>query len=479
MAREPSDIREIRRNLGRQLASFRKAADLSQADLGRATSYHRSTVAHIESGTGRADEPRFWDTVDQLTNAYGALVAEFARLSQAKHAHATRSREAALADARAAADAYRERGLSALLDVAHDSHTTTTLSATTLGAEVASTEGEDVKRAEFLAGLAAAVAAPGIVFGHTSRVGAADVLRYQQNLEHLYSLDDSYGASAEVYSLTLRTLHRLRRDFNHASYTPAVGQEIRSIAGQLMEHAGWLAFDAGQSTHARHWWLEALHAARMADRGKDVEIVVLASMSASASRQGRGQEAIDLATTAQGVATTRATPRLMSLLCAREALGHARAGDTASTARALERARTSLDAGRADDDPLWLDFWDAADLAGHESTAARYLNDLPRAENSARDAVALVDRRAYPRNHAMNCARLASVLAAEGNLDEAVPLTAKAALDAYDLHSHRITTELAGALKILARHRDHVPARQLVEHVAPTISAARKTWPTL
>lgn len=479
MAREPDDIVEIRRALGRQLASFRKAAGLSQADLGRSTAYHRSTVAHIESGTGRADETRFWDTVDKLTHAAGTLVAEFAHLCAAKHAHDMQARAAELADARASADAYRERNLSTLLDVALATHTPATPRTTTVAAEATSAEGEDVKRAEFIAGLAAAVAAPGIMFGQTTRIGAEDVRRYRQNLEHLYALDDSYGASADVYSLTLHTLGRLRRDFNHASYAPAVGQEIRSIAGQLMEHAGWLAFDAGQATHARHWWLEALHAARMADSGDDVEIVVLASMSASASRQGRGREAVDLATTAQRVAKAHATPRLVSLLSAREALGHARAGDSTATTRVLERARTALDAGRSDDDPLWLDFWDAADLAGHESMAARYLHDLERAETSARAALGMVDGRAYPRNQAMNLARLAYVLAAEGNLDEAVPLTAKAALDAYDLHSHRITAELTGALRALAQHRDHAPARQLVEHVAPTVSAAGKPWPTL
>lgn len=359
---------EQRRDLGKQLAVFRTAANLTQQQLADATTYSRSRIAAFETGRALPSE-RFWRDADRLTEADGALLAAYR--------HVQTDGQAA---ARATADAYRD-GDTALADLAHSFDT--------------EGDAEDVKRAEFIAGLAATVAAPGIVFGETTRIGAADVDRYRSELAQLYALDDTFGASTEVYSVTVRTLRKLRRDFNRASYAPAVGQDLRSIAGQVAEHAGWLAFDAGELGRARHWWLEALHAARIADVGDDVEVVVLASMSASASRQGHGREAVDLATAAQRVANAKASPRLESLLSAREALGHARAGDARAAAKALTRAHAKL-TDHTDDDPGWLAFWDAADLAGHESTAARYLRDLDRAEQTARDALTQTDSRRYP-----------------------------------------------------------------------------------
>lgn len=448
--------REQRRDLGERLAAFRTAANLTQQQLADATTYSRSRIAAFETGRALPAE-RFWREADRLTAAGGRLLAAYAEHQTATHA-------AAMAEAQAKAGTYRS-GDTALTDFAHTSVTFPT----------ADTEGDtaDVKRAEFLAGVAATVAAPGIVFAETTRIGADDLPRYRESLEQLYALDDTFGGSTEVYLLTVRTLRKLRHDFNRASYTPAVGQQLRSIAGQLAEHAGWLAFDAGDSARARHWWLEALHAARIADAGDDVEVVVLASMSASASRQGQGRDAVDLAAAAQRVATAKASPRLVSLLSAREALGHARLGDAHSAAKALTRAHAKL-TDHTGDDPAWSEFWDPADLAGHETVAARHLRDLDRAEQTARDAVALVDGRRYPRNKAMNVARLAGVLAQRGDLDEAVPMTAHATLAARELHSQRLVSEVSTALDALALHDTHAGARELVAHARPALP--ERSW---
>lgn len=327
-------------------------------------------------------------------------------------------------------------------------------------------EVDDVKRMEFVAGLLASIASPGSLLSTSMRVGMDDIRRYRTNLEQLYALDDTYGASNEVYSLSVRALRRLLRDFNQASYTPRVGQEIRAIAGQLTEHAGWLAFDSGKAGDARYWWLEALHAARMTDNGAETEIVVLASMSANASRQGKGREAVDLAVAARRLAKKTNLPRLNSLLCAREALGHARAGDATPARRAMGRAHKELDKGRHEMDPLWLDFWGESDLACHESTAARFLGDLPNAEDTARQALATVDADKYPRNHAMYLARLAQVLAKRDAVDEAVQLAAAAAIRAVELHSRRLIVDVELSLEALSKHQDHPAARELVEYVS-------------
>jgi hypothetical protein len=52
MAREPEAIAGLRRALGERLATFRKAAELTQGQLAKATFCDRSQVAHLE-GVGR------------------------------------------------------------------------------------------------------------------------------------------------------------------------------------------------------------------------------------------------------------------------------------------------------------------------------------------------------------------------------------------------------------------------------------------
>ena len=78
--------------LGEQLAARRKAAGLSQQDLARATLRDRTTVAHIERGRARADEP-FWQTADESTRAQGALVAGFRSVQEKKYEHDNRKLE--------------------------------------------------------------------------------------------------------------------------------------------------------------------------------------------------------------------------------------------------------------------------------------------------------------------------------------------------------------------------------------------------
>ncbi len=199
-----------------------------------------------------------------------------------------------------------------------------------------------------------------------------------------------------MYALTVRTVQRMRRLMNQASFDQATGQALLSITGEVTEHAGWLAFDAGRHAEARYWWLEALQAAHRAN-SNDVTTVALASMSLQAATQGRAHEAIDTAHAAQRAARARLTPRLRSILHAREALGHARNHDAKPAQRALGQAATQLEHGRHDDDPAWLDFWDHADLAWHTMLAAVDLGDLPGAEQAARGALAAVTR---PPTHA-------------------------------------------------------------------------------
>jgi hypothetical protein len=451
--------------LGRRLAYWCQVRGWTQQQLGGHTAYSRSSIAHIQRGeqTPGAD---FWATCDRLLDAGGQLTAAYQEYDQARRAWHEQDTTALVPPAATTAPAP----WTSAPGRPGNGHEPT--SAGTVGGEV-----EDVNRKEFLAGL---VTAPGLLLtglSRPTRVGTADLARYRQSLVHLYALDDHYGASSEVYGLTIHSLRHLLSTLEHASYTPAVGDQLRSITGEVMEHAGWLAFDAGHAHHARYWWLEALHTARMAN-DDGVEVVVLASMSLAATRYGRGREAADLASTAARVAAARPTPRLVSLLAAREALGHALNGDIAATRRALDRAHTQLDHGRRDEDPSWLDFWGPSDLAGHTTRAARYLGDLLAAERGARGALATVDLTSHPRNYAIYQAHLAGILAEQRNVEEALPVLADAALHAASLNSERLTSEIRTVVHELNTHHGNNPAvRDLAAWTATNLSTPGP-WPT-
>ncbi|MGH3879853.1 MAG: helix-turn-helix domain-containing protein [Actinophytocola sp.] len=106
MTSEPADITALRRDLGERLATFRKAARVTQGQLAAAAYLDRTTVSHIERGRTRADET-FWQTADQVTIAGGQLLAAYHQLEATRQEQETATRSRQLAAVRAKADSLR------------------------------------------------------------------------------------------------------------------------------------------------------------------------------------------------------------------------------------------------------------------------------------------------------------------------------------------------------------------------------------
>lgn len=341
-------------------------------------------------------------------------------------------------------------------------------------------EVDDVNRKDFLIAIGTATVAPGALLSafEPARVERADLIRLRENFAHLYALDDMHGATGETYGLTVRTARHVVRLLDAASYSPDVGDQLHSLSGELIEHAGWLAFDAGRRDEARRWWLEALLHARMGD-DPDIEAIVLASMSNAAGNHKNGRQAVDLALNAAKIARRgRSTPRFQSMLAAREAMGHAHLGDFKSAAAALDRAHVGLDRGAHDDDSAWLNFWGPPDLASYTKEVALVAGESRAAEESARRAVAAVDASQFPRNHASYQASLGGVLA-ERDLDEALPVIAQAAQKAANLNSARVRSKVKLVVSNLRdRHGDVARVRELADWTKSNLEVADH-WPEM
>jgi hypothetical protein len=318
---------------------------------------------------------------------------------------------------------------------------------------------DGVDRRDFL-GSAIALAAAALLpqpVAEPARISPDDVRRCWVSLRRLFELDDRQGGGT-VYAMAASMARRLQNALDRGSYGASVGQELGRVTSATMEHAGWLAYDTGRQDDARRWWLETCHLADMAAI-PEARVTALTSMSLHASTGGRGHEAASLARAARDVAGDRATPTLLSLLSAREAVGLAQARDSAGAVAAVAEARRWLDLGREGNEPLWLDFWNPADLACHETRVYLALGQGKTAEAAARSAVASADPVAFPRNHAIYTVRLASVLTHLGQLDEAIDVTSRAVQNAELLRgSGRISSDLQRAVDRLGQ-QSYAPAK--------------------
>lgn len=394
---------------GRLIRLMRQAAEWTQQDLADRSGYSQSTISRLERGVSRAAQ----DTVilADIANALGAPPAVLL-------------------------------GVSGHLD------------------QPPILDGVD-RRDIFggAVGLAVAVLLPQAV-ATPGRIDAAQAAQCWTALRRLFELDDRHGG-ATVYQVAEGMARRLQDALRRGSYSSAVGRELQSVTAATMEHAGWLAYDAGWQQKARHWWLETCHAADLAGVPA-TRVTALASMSLQASyTPGGGRETVDLVHAARTAAKEGQppSPTLLSLLAAREAVGHAHIGDRAATVSAISQARQWLDHGRQGDEPFWLDFWGPANLARHETRVALATRNGKSAELAARAALASSDADSFPRNHVTYTVGLASILAQRRQLDEAISLTSDAIHGIQEVQgSGLIIADLHRTLDLLGQQK-YAPAK--------------------
>jgi transcriptional regulator with XRE-family HTH domain len=330
---------------------------------------------------------------------------------------------------------------------------------------------DGVERRDFLggsAGLAVTLLLPRDI-ATPGRIDAEQAAQCWTALRRLFELDDRQGG-ATVYQVAEGMARRLQEALHRGSYLPSVGRELQSVTAATMEHAGWLAYDAGWPHQARHWWLESCHLADLVGV-PEARVTALASMALHAGHTpGGGRDAVQLAQAARSAAGDRATPILLSLLAAREAVGHAQAGDRQAATSAIAESRRWLDLGREGEEPFWLDFWGPADLAAHEMLVGLGTGQGDLAETAARRALGSVDAAAFPRNHTSYASHLGWVLVRRGQLDEAIAVISDA-LPRVDA--------VRGSGRILARLRRTVDllGQQNYQPATMFATAARRLLP--
>jgi tetratricopeptide (TPR) repeat protein len=231
--------------------------------------------------------------------------------------------------------------------------------------------------------------------------------------------------------------------------------------GELAEMGGWLHFDAGRYAQAQFFYGEALRAAQLAD-DLNLEVLVLASMNTLARYRGRPREAIQLIQLAQRRSAGWAPPRLAALLSAREAVCWAQMGDVVASRGAMHRAYNVFHPEVRDDDPHWIAFFDAAELAARRATASGYLGQQDQAAAQMQVAVDGLGPK-FQRNRAYYSVRCGQSLLAQGDEAQACAVMRPVLPLFTDVRSGRAQTRLADFCAAI-EHSRRPEARELLDH---------------
>jgi hypothetical protein len=173
------------------------------------------------------------------------------------------------------------------------------------------------------------------------RIGNGDIISLREIVKTYRQLDNRLGGgqlrSAVVQLLDGQVTPLLRS----ATFNEATGLQLASVAAELSQMVGWMAFDTEAHGLAQRYLVQALGLARLAeDNALTAEI--LAAMSQQAVYVARADQAIDLARAASTMAIKASSPILLTECHVAEAHGHAARNDARSCSQALTAAEHSF-----------------------------------------------------------------------------------------------------------------------------------------
>lgn len=245
------------------------------------------------------------------------------------------------------------------------------------------------------------------------------------------------------------------------NYPEAIRRHIFSAAADAAEVLGWSAYDDGRHGAGQRYFIQGLRLAREAD-DHIMGGQILANLSHQANYLGNYSEAIQYARAAHSATTGKAPATVSAMFLAMEARALASIGDARGCAEILNRAEKMFEQSNPDEDPDWISYFDALELAGE---AAHCFRDLGRAAETQQFVLHAVDPvRTPPRTRAfIDMVSAASALGA-GNLDEAVAIATNAVNLAGGLQSSRYVRYLDDFYRsLVARDGSHSSVREFTE----------------
>ncbi|ROP40228.1 hypothetical protein [Saccharothrix texasensis] len=278
-------------------------------------------------------------------------------------------------------------------------------------------------------------ATPGVITGYlfSDSLEVGDSLRsagpaaaaIRATAAHLMDLDFKFGGG-HVRRMLLFYFKTEIAPLLRQPHPGPVKRDLFSAAAEVAQLLGWSAYDAGRHAAAQRYFVQGLRLAREAG-DSIIGGRLLANLSHQANYLGHHADAVKLARAAQAATGNRATPAVRSMFLAMEARALASSGQAKEFARVLTRAERFFEQHSPDNEPDWIKYFNAEELAGE---AAHGFRDLGRAEETRLFAAqAIAPEATPPRTRAFIGMVTAAGALTNGSADEAVAL----ALDAVDL----------------------------------------------
>jgi len=291
-------------------------------------------------------------------------------------------------------------------------------------------------------------------------ITSEDVERLEKAAEVFRNWDDSIGGGL-ARKAVVGQLNEVA-DLVRGDYEPDIKRRLFHVMAELAKIAATMSWDSGMQAAAQKYGVLALQAAKpTGDRALGASI--LASMARQLLYLNRPDDALELIRLAQDGSRHRATPRVRSMLHTREAWCYANLGRVEAFRRATGMAEEELaKADESDHDPYWIQYFDAAELAG--VTGGRLLDLTHRDQRQASSAIDHINRAielrkpTSLRSRALDQAGLAQLHFLSGDLEQAVTIGIQAIETAHRTKSDRVRLQMHElyAASSAYRHRTEV-----------------------
>lgn len=305
--------------------------------------------------------------------------------------------------------------------------------------------------------------------GPVGETGADVASRIRATVRYLMDLDFQFGGGHTrkmlLFYWKTEIIPALRQ-----SYPDLVRREVFAAAADAAEVLGWSAYDAGRHGAAQRYFVQGLRLAREAN-DQVMGGQILSNLSHQANYLGNYSDAVQFARAAQAATVGRATATVNAMFLAMEARALASVRDARGCAEILHRAEQMFERSNPAEDPEWISYFDALELAGE---AAHCFRDLGQAAETQRFAEQAIDlARTPPRTRAFIGMVSAAGALSAGNVDEAVSVATAAIGQAGSLQSSRYLRYVTDFHRsITERHASHEAVRAFTELVS-------KSYPTL
>ncbi len=312
---------------------------------------------------------------------------------------------------------------------------------------------------------------PNIPSGKTGkhRIGASDVEKIEQ-ITYIFRHQDNQQGGGLLRKSVVAYLNEINNIVDTASYTEHVGCRLLSAVSDLAHLAGWMSHDAGLHATGQRYFILGIHAAKEADN-RPLAANNISCIARQMNYLDRPSDAVELFRLAGYGSRNTASSAFRAMLHAEEAGVLAKLGRIQDCYRSIDLAQEIFSEVRSDEEPDWLDYFDAAEIAAATGIAYRNLayhdfSQTEEAEMCLRKAMTL-RRPDYVRSYALDLTDLISIQISAGKFEMANENIGQM----VELSEQLISTRIYERLKALRRRVNECKTTSIVREIQENLTA--------